>query len=57
MACNHYFTLPKTKDAFVPPNPNELDKTTFISRSTAFKGAKLSVDWTGSFKFKVGVAI
>ena len=57
MACYHCFILPITKDAFVPPNPNELDKTTFISRSTAFKGARLSIDGTGSCKFRVGGAI
>ena len=57
MASNHYITLPITKEALVPPNPNEFDKTTFISRSTASKGTKFNTDGTGSCKFNVGGAI
>ena len=41
----------------MPPKPNEFDRTTLISRSTFFSGARsISVSTEGSSRFSVGGA-
>src|SRR5215475_11783189 len=46
-----------TSEAFVPPNPNEFDKTTSISRSRALCGTRSTVDLTeGLSRLSVGGA-
>ena len=50
-----YSTLPKIKQALVPPKPNELDKANFTSLFFAFRGTKSNPDAEalGLIKFKV----
>ncbi len=46
-----------TKEQFVPPNPNELERTALISRGRAFNGTRsISVSTEGFSRLSVGGA-
>ena len=52
-----YYTFFKINEAFVPPNPNELDNATFISRFLASFGTRsIFVSRSGLSRLSVGGA-
>src|ERR1700684_3411785 len=53
--CQPYWTRRNTSDALVPPNPNEFDNATLISRFCAFCGTRsIAVATDGFSKLMVG---